>query len=321
MNQLSSYTSFIQDEIGKLHLPEKPQNLYDPLRYFLQLEGKKIRPVLTLLSSELFGGTMQSAKHAALSIEIFHNFTLIHDDIMDKAPLRRGQSTVHHKWNDSIAILSGDVLLIKAYQQLSMTPSDVLPSLIDLFNQTAVEVCEGQQLDMDFEKRADVSQDEYMNMIRLKTSVLLGCALKMGGLICKASIENCTHIYNFGVNLGMAFQIQDDWLDLYGDHAKVGKQTGGDIIANKNTLLSIVAKENANQNQLSKLQIMKDLDNPLEKVKTAKVLFEQLNVKENCLEVMKNYHSKAMESLSKVQTKHDKSTLIGLTSSLLNREF
>ena len=158
-------------------------------------------------------------------------------------------------------------------------------------------------------------------MIKLKTSVLLGCALKIGGLICKTSDENCKNIYDFGVNLGIAFQIQDDWLDLYGNQMKVGKQTGGDIIANKNTLLSIVAKENANQNQLSKLQIMRDLDNPLEKVKIAKVLFEQLKVKEYCLEVMKDYHSKALDSLTRIQTKHDKRALIELTSSLLNREF
>lgn len=321
MNQISSYTSFIEREMGVLHLPKTPKNLYDSLRYFLQLEGKKIRPVLTLLSSELFGGTIEQAKHAALAIEIFHNFTLIHDDIMDKAPLRRGQSTVHHKWNENIAILSGDVLLVKAYQELSKTNSDVLPEILELFNKTAIEVCEGQQMDMDFEKMKSVSQDDYIHMIKLKTSVLLGCALKMGGLICKTSEENCENIYDFGVNMGIAFQIQDDWLDLYGDQIKVGKQTGGDILANKNTLLSIVAKEKANQKELSELQKMRDLANPLEKVKTAKVLFEQLNVKEYCFDVMKDYHSKAMDSLSKIQTKNDKSTLIGLTSSLLNREF
>ncbi len=321
MNQISSYTSFIEREIEALHLPTAPENLYDPLRYFLQLEGKKIRPILTLLSGELFGGQKENVKHAALAIEIFHNFTLIHDDIMDKAPLRRGQTTVHHKWDDNIAILSGDVMLVKAYQQLSETNSDVLPEVIELFNKTAIEVCEGQQMDMDFEKRSSVSQGEYINMIRLKTSVLLGCALKMGGIICKTSIENCNNIYDFGVNIGIAFQIQDDWLDLYGDQTKVGKQTGGDIIANKNTLLSIVAKENANHNQLSELQTIRDLDNPLEKVKKAKSLFEKLNVKENCLEVMKDYHSKAMDSLSKIETTKNKSTLIGLTDSLLNREF
>ena len=321
MNKISSYISFIEREIEALQLPKAPENLYDPLRYFLQLEGKKIRPILTLLSGELFGEKKENVKHAALAIEIFHNFTLIHDDIMDKAPLRRGKPTVHHKWNDNIAILSGDVMLVKAYQQLSNTNPDVLPELIELFNTTAIEVCEGQQMDMDFEKMTNVSQDEYIKMIRLKTSVLLGCALKMGGIICKTSDENCKHIYDFGVNVGIAFQIQDDWLDLYGDQSKVGKQTGGDIIANKNTLLSIVAKENANQRQLSELQTMRNMPNPLEKVKTAKSLFEKLNVKENCLEVMKDYHSKAMDSLSKIETTNDKSSLMSLTDSLLNREF
>ena len=321
MNKISSYISFIEREIEALHLPKVPENLYDPLRYFLQLEGKKIRPILTLLSGELFGEKKENVKHAALAIEIFHNFTLIHDDIMDKAPLRRGQPTVHHKWDDNIAILSGDVMLVKAYQHLSETNSDVLPEVIKLFNKTAIEVCEGQQMDMDFEKMTNVSRDEYIKMIRLKTSVLLGCALKMGGIICKTSHENCRLIYDFGVFLGIAFQIQDDWLDLYGDQLKVGKQTGGDIIANKNTLLSIVAKENANEQQLSQLQTMRNMANPLEKVATAKELFDQLNVKENCLEVMKDYHSKAMDSLSKIQTTKDKSTLIGLTDSLLNREF
>ena len=321
MNQISSYTSFIDREIKALHLPKSPVNLYDPLKYFLHLEGKKIRPVLTLLSSELFGGQKENVKHAALAVEIFHNFTLIHDDIMDKAPLRRGQPTVHHKWNDNIAILSGDVMLVKAYQQLSKTNSDVLTEVMELFNKTAIEVCEGQQMDMDFEKMTNVSKAEYIHMIKLKTSVLLGCALKMGGLLCKTSAENCSNIYDFGVNLGIAFQIQDDWLDLYGDQTKVGKQTGGDIIANKNTLLSIVAKEHANQDQLTKLQNMREMANAFQKVKTAKELFEELNVKENCLEVMKDYHGKAMDSLSKIKTTHDKSTLIGLTNSLLNREF
>ena len=321
MNKISNYISFIEREIEALHLPKAPENLYDPLRYFLQLEGKKIRPILTLLSSELFGEKKENVKHVAIAIELFHNFTLIHDDIMDRAPLRRGQPTVHHKWDDNVAILSGDVMLVKAYQHLSETNSDVLPEVIKLFNKTAIEVCEGQQMDMDFEKMTNVSQDEYIKMIKLKTSVLLGCALKMGGIICKTSDENCRLIYDFGVSLGIAFQIQDDWLDLYGDQLKVGKQTGGDIIANKNTLLSIVAKEKANEQQLLELQTMRNMANPLEKVKTAKGLFDQLNVKETCLEVMKNYHSKAMDSLAKIETTKDKSTLISLTDSLLNRQF
>ena len=321
MNQLSAYTSFIENELGKLDLPVNPANLYEPLEYFLQLEGKKIRPVLTLLSSELFGGTKEKVKHAALAVEMFHNFTLIHDDIMDRAPLRRGHSTVHQKWNENVAILSGDVLLIKAYQQLSKINSGILPQVIDLFNRTAVEVCEGQQMDMDFESRSNVSKDEYINMIKLKTSVLLGCALKMGALICETNSDNCQNIYEFGVNLGIAFQIQDDWLDLYGEQIKVGKQTGGDIIANKNTLLTIVGRESSSQKQLSLLDEIRNIKNPSEKIERTKELFDDLNVRESCLKVIHDYHNKAINSLSKVETNEDKSTLVSLTNKLLNREF
>ena len=321
MNLISTYSSFIKDELDGLAIPEIPINLYDPLRYFLKLEGKKIRPVLTLLSAELFGGTIEKAKHAALAIELFHNFTLIHDDIMDKAPLRRGKSTVHNKWNSNIAILSGDVLLVKAYEQLALSSPKVLPELMKLFNKTAIEVCEGQQMDMDYEKHESLSKEEYIQMIKLKTSVLLGCALEMGAIICEESNHNRSRIYEFGVNLGIAFQIQDDLLDLYGDTEKVGKQKGGDIIANKNTLLSIIAEKNANDEQLIELKKIRLENDPIVKTQQTQIIFDQIGIRHRCTEVMQNYYNKALENFSAIETSNSGSEILELGKLLMNRPF
>ena len=254
MIDLKKYTALIDEELGKIGLPNSPEQLYDPLRYFLKLGGKRIRPMLTLLSAELFGSTAANAMPQALCIEVFHNFTLIHDDIMDEAPLRRNQQTVHEKWNRDVAILSGDVLMIKAYQLLGEIEPRLLPAAFELFNRTAIEVCEGQQMDMDFEERSDVSIDEYIEMIRLKTSVLLGCALEIGSIVAEASDKDRAAIYDFGQHIGIAFQIQDDILDLYADPDKFGKQVGGDVIANKKTLLHLTALKNATKEQLEVLK-------------------------------------------------------------------
>ena len=321
MNLSSQYLDLIEEELRQLDIPESPANLYSPIDYFLNLKGKKIRPILTLLSAELFGENIEQAKHAALAIEIFHNFTLIHDDIMDEAPLRRGQQTVHEKWNTNIAILSGDVLMIKAYEQLALCPPSVLPDLITIFNKTAVEVCEGQQMDMDFETRKEVVQEEYIEMIKLKTSVLLGCALEMGAILAQTSQKNKSEIYQFGVNIGIAFQIQDDLLDLYGDVEKVGKQVGGDILANKNTLLSILAMSHANEDQSKELKRLKSEKDTIRKIKVTKSIFDELGVESMCHQIMQDYYQKALNHFNAIQTENKNTALLNLTDALMKRDF
>lgn len=321
MDFIKEYTLFLENEIEKIYFPSQPSNLYEPLSYFLSLGGKRMRPIATLISGDLFGVEIEKTKYAALSIELFHNFSLIHDDIMDKAPLRRGKVTVHEKWNENIAILSGDVLFVKAYELLSKNDSKYLLPLLSCFNRTAVEVCEGQQLDMDFEQREDVSLDEYLNMIRLKTSVLLGAAFEMGAIIGDASEENIKSIYSFGVNLGLAFQIQDDLLDLYGESEKVGKQKGGDVLADKKTILSILAKTNATILQKEELiQIQNEVD-PNQKIKRTLLLFQTLNVKEKCILVMENYYERAKKSIEALNTNNPKDKLIGLFEILQKRQY
>jgi len=321
MKFISSYSAFIKNEISQLNLPDSPKNLYEPLDYLLSQEGKKIRPILTLLSAELFGGTIESAKHAALAIEIFHNFTLVHDDIMDKAPLRRGKKSIHEKWNSNIAILSGDVMLVKAYEQLNLSKAELVPELLRVFNKTAILVCEGQQMDMDFENKEQITKEEYIEMIRLKTSVLLGCALEFGAIICNESDVNRKKIYDFGVNIGIAFQIQDDLLDLYGNPEKVGKQTGGDIIANKNTLLSIIASNHANEKEFSELRTLKKNENHNSKISQTKAIFNRIQVREKCSQTMKHYHKKAIHHFNSLKISNKSTDLLKLMDTLLDREF
>ena len=321
MMDLKSYTAIIDGELNKVGFPSTPEKLYDPLRYFLKIGGKRIRPMLTLLSAELFGTSAEKTMPQALCIEVFHNFTLIHDDIMDEAPLRRNQQTVHEKWNRDIAILSGDVLMIKAYQLLGNIDPDLLPAAFDIFNKTAVEVCEGQQMDMDFEERSDVSIDEYIEMIRLKTSVLLGCALEIGAIVAEASDEDRGAIYDFGQHIGIAFQIQDDILDLYADPDKFGKQVGGDVIANKKTMLHLTAVKNATKEQLEVIKQLQKEQNLVLKVDRTRRLFDQLNVRSICEKRMQEHYDIAMESLRKVKVDDSrKKKLIGLADFLMNRD-
>ncbi|MFK7785819.1 MAG: polyprenyl synthetase family protein [Crocinitomicaceae bacterium] len=321
MMDLKSYTALIDGELSKIGFPSSPEKLYDPLRYFLQIGGKRIRPMLTLLSAELFGSSIEKTMPQALCIEVFHNFTLIHDDIMDEAPLRRNQQTVHEKWNRDVAILSGDVLMIKAYQLLGNIDSKLLPPAFDLFNKTAIEVCEGQQMDMDFEERSDVSIDEYIEMIRLKTSVLLGCALEIGAIVAEASQEDREAIYNFGQHIGIAFQIQDDILDLYADPDKFGKQVGGDVIANKKTMLHLTAIIGATKEQLEVMKQLQKEQNLVLKVDRTRRLFDQLNVRAICEQRMQEHYIIAMESLKKVKVDDSqKQKLIGLADFLMNRD-
>src|SRR5688572_26356392 len=236
------------------HFPDTPASLYEPAEYFLGLGGKRIRPAMCLMANELFGAINPDAYHVATAIELFHNFTLIHDDIMDKAPLRRGVETVHTKYGESTALLTGDVMMVKAYEYLNRINISYLQRIIFNFNNAARQVCEGQQLDMDFEKREQVSLDDYINMISLKTSVLLAASLKMGSILGGAGRGNQEHLYEFGRNLGIAFQVQDDYLDAFGDPSKFGKQVGGDIIANKKTFLVIHALESCNGKQLDEFK-------------------------------------------------------------------
>lgn len=321
MEALQKYTQLLEKELAKDHFPQSPSELYDPLRYFMSLGGKRIRPVLTLLGAELFGEQPENAISQALAIEIFHNFTLIHDDIMDAAPTRRSQPTVHEKWDTNIAILSGDVLLIKAYQLLADISPEKLPEALALFNKTSVEVCEGQQMDMNFESRLDVTIHEYIEMIRLKTSVLLGCALEMGAIVAGASETNKKEIYDFGQYLGIAFQIQDDILDLYADPDKFGKMVGGDVAANKKTLLYLTAVSNATQEQLEILKQLQKEDNLTLKINRTRELFDHLEVREKCRETMMEYQNKAMAALDKIDAPSEqKKALIALADFLLNRE-
>jgi len=322
VEELKNYTALIEKELAKEQFPKNPVELYDPLRYFLTLGGKRIRPVLTLLSAELFGSTAEKALPQALAIEIFHNFTLIHDDIMDEAPTRRKMPTVHEKWNTNIAILSGDVLMIKAYQSLAQVETEKLPEVLEVFNATSVDVCEGQQMDMNFEERMDVSISEYIEMIRLKTSVLLGCALEIGAIVAGASKEDRKHIYDFGQYLGIAFQIQDDILDLYADPEKFGKMVGGDVAANKKTLLYLMAAGSANPEQQ---EILKQLQNEEKielKISRTRELFDHLGAKEKCREDMLSYQNKALKSLEAIDVPEaQKAGLKALAEFLLNRNW
>jgi geranylgeranyl diphosphate synthase type II len=318
MTELDNLSAFVAQKIEGFNFPKEPVNLYDPLRYFMTLGGKRMRPILTLMSADLFGVQKEESIHAALAIELFHNFSLIHDDIMDNAPVRRGKTTVHEKWNNNCAILSGDVLFVEAYKQLAFYKDERLAQLFDRFNTTAQEVCEGQQMDMDFETRNTVSKAEYIEMIRLKTSVLLGCALEFGAILGQQSTEVCQHIYSFGVDLGLAFQIQDDLLDLYADPDKFGKQVGGDILTNKKTLLLISALATNDSRVLAMMQANPDQA----KIETAKSLFLELGIVSKMEEEIAAYYAKAMNELGQLNLSNEQlAPLYSLADFLIKREY
>lgn len=317
---LAMFTNKIEEELKALAFPLQPEGLYNPLRYFLQIGGKRVRPVLTLLAAQLYGGS-DKAINQAVAIELFHNFTLIHDDIMDNAPLRRGMTTVHEKWNLNTAILSGDVLLIESYKKIVQGAGSEIETILELFNKTATEVCEGQQMDMDFETRIDVSAAEYIEMIRLKTSVLLGCALEIGALVGGASKADADHLYQFGMHVGIAFQIKDDILDLYADPEKFGKQVGGDVIANKKTILHLTAVANSSREQLNVLKNLSEEQEPLQKIEKTKTIYDHLKVREMCEEMLHDHMGKAMFHLEEVQVDdHFKKPLRELAVYLVNRD-
>ena len=245
--------SIVNEAIQSLPFNRQPTSLYEPVRYVLSIGGKRMRPVLMLLAYNLFKDNPQSILNQACALETYHNYTLLHDDLMDNADLRRGHETVHKRWNANTAILSGDSMLVLAFQQMAQCPEDKLKAVLDLFTETALEIGEGQQYDMDFEHRMDVREDEYIEMIRLKTSVLLACALKMGALLADASADDANLLYSFGEQIGLAFQLQDDFLDVYGDTKVFGKAIGGDIVSNKKTFMLINAFLRANEQQRAEL--------------------------------------------------------------------
>ncbi|MDX6745775.1 polyprenyl synthetase family protein [Polaribacter sp. PL03] len=300
----------------------EPKNLYEPIDYILKLGGKRIRPVLTLMASDIFSDGFEKALPAALAVEVFHNFTLVHDDIMDDAPLRRGKATVHEKWDINTGILSGDAMLILAYQYFENYEPAVFQKLAILFGKTALEVCDGQQLDVDFETRNDVTIDEYINMIRLKTSVLVAAALKMGAIVAETNDENADLIYAFGLNLGLAFQLQDDYLDTFGDPETFGKQIGGDIIENKKTYLYLKALEISSKEDKGKLEYFYKNKLKENSVKIAEVrrIFELNDIPLLIKGEIENYTEKAFNTLSKMDIKDaDKQNLKNFGLWLMNR--
>jgi len=309
MKSLNDISQLIATEITALNWSKQPAGLYEPIAYVLSMGGKRLRPALTLMACNLFSDNIQPAIKPALAIEVFHNFTLLHDDIMDKADMRRGMPSVHKKWDDNTAILSGDVMQIASYQLIAQTPSSELKRTLDLFSKTAAEICEGQQYDVEFESRQVVEADEYIEMIRLKTAVLLGAALQIGAWIGGASDNDASLLYDFGVNIGLAFQLKDDLLDVYGDEASFGKKIGGDILANKKTYLMIHALELAKENdalELEKWTKNKDENFSSQKIHAVTSLFNKLNVKQICEDKMQFFYTMAVANLEKVSVSDNK---------------
>lgn len=322
MHSIAQYQEFIAQYVQAQSMAKEPANLYEPVSYIMGLGGKRLRPVLTLLATELFEAKYQEALPAALAVEVFHNFSLVHDDIMDDAPLRRGHETVHEKWDINTGILSGDAMLIMAYRYFESYPPEVFYQLVRLFSQTALEVCEGQQWDVDFEQRDNVTLPEYLKMIEYKTAVLVAAALKMGAIIAKTAEENAQLLYDFGLNLGLAFQLQDDYLDAFGDPATFGKQVGGDIIENKKTYLYLKAIEFAaptDKTQLIQLFSIQPSDNT-HKIETVKQLFDRTGASKATQDAIEMYTQKALELVEKLPVDQaKKELLIGFAQHLMRR--
>lgn len=312
MHSISFYQEIISKHFSTLEINNEPKNLYDPIKYILSLGGKRIRPVLTLMAAEIFNANYEKALAAATAVEVFHNFSLIHDDIMDDAPLRRGNETVHEKWDINTGILSGDAMLILAYQYFEQYEPKIFRELAKLFSKTALEVCEGQQWDVDFETRDDVTIPEYIKMIEYKTAVLVGAAMKMGAIIAETSEENANLIYNFGLNLGIAFQLQDDYLDAFGNPETFGKQVGGDIIENKKTYLYLKAIEFGTaeiKEQLLHLFSIQPTDNT-DKIISAKEIFNTTGASNATLEAIKDYTQRAFVTLEEMTIEQEKKDIL-----------
>ena len=321
MKQFNDYLDIVNQAIASIPYPQQPEQLYEPIAYHMALGGKRIRPVLTLMACDAMGGNPALALDTAVGLEMFHNFTLLHDDVMDNADVRRGKMTVHRRWNDNTAILSGDTMLTIATQHVARSANW---QVMDLFNQTAIEIYEGQQWDMDYENRNDVTVEEYINMIRLKTSVLLGCALKAGALIAGAREEDVETFYEAGVNMGLAFQLRDDVLDVWGDPETFGKEIGGDIMNNKKTYLLISTMQRAQGDDADELR--RWLNDPFasrdDKVRGMTALYERLGVRQLAEDAIADYNSRAVASFSKINmSDEDKQAFINLANRLAGRNF
>ncbi len=312
MQTIEHYRDLFEKYLNSQVIDKQPANLYSPISYIIKIGGKRMRPILTLMAADIFDEDPQEAAAAAMAVEMFHNFSLVHDDIMDDAPLRRGNVTVHEKWNINTAILSGDAMLILAYQYFEKYEPVVFQDLAKLFSKTAIEVCEGQQLDVDFENREDVRLDEYLKMIEYKTAVLVGAALKMGAIIAKTSVENCDAIYQFGLHLGIAFQLQDDYLDAFGNPETFGKQVGGDIIENKKTYLYLKAHEYASDSERESLDQLYSIQPsvPKAKIESINKLFVSTGAADATLEAIKNYTLSAFEVLETMDISNDKKDIL-----------
>ena len=320
---ISKYQEEFLAYLGAQKIIREPKNLYTPIDYILQLGGKRIRPVLTLMAADIFSNDYKKAMPAALAVEVFHNFTLIHDDIMDDAPLRRGKETVHTKWDLNTGILSGDAMLILAYQYFENYEPVIFQKLAQLFSKTALEVCDGQQLDIDFETRNDVTIPEYIKMISLKTSVLVAAALKMGAIVCKAEENEADHLYNYGLNLGIAFQLQDDYLDTFGNPETFGKQVGGDIIENKKTFLYLTALKLSDKKDQEFLENLfnKKLKENTQKIDNVKDIFVKYNIPSIIKKEVTTYTNIAFDCLDKMSIPANKKQNLKLFGkALMSRE-
>jgi len=320
VKEIATYRNLIEVELMRISSRKKlPAELYEPIDYILSIGGKRMRPILALMSCEMCGGKVEDILPAAIGVELFHNFTLIHDDIMDNDPLRRNQKTVHEKWNRNIAVLSGDAMLVEAYQSVAKTKNDKLKQVLEIFSEIAIKVCEGQQLDMNHEKQ-NISIDEYLFMIEKKTAVLLAASLKIGAVIGTAKEEDAENFYEFGKNIGIAFQLQDDLLDVYGDAEKTGKQKGGDIIAGKKTFLFLKAIEKGKEEELQNF-FSGDMDKK-SRVEAVKKIYDSANIKSETEQIIHAYSEKAFSFFDKISVHPDKKEpLKTLAENLMIREF
>ncbi len=322
MLNYDEYLKMVNDSIAAIPYPQEPRNLYEPIAYTMAMGGKRIRPVMVLMACDALGGDAGKALNPAVGLELFHNFTLLHDDVMDNADVRRGQPTVHRRWNDNVAILSGDAMLTMAAQYMSRVDDENQRAVTALFNKTAMEIYEGQQYDMDFERLDNVTSEKYIEMIRLKTSVLLGCACQLGAIVAGASPQDARQLYSMGENLGLAFQLQDDVLDVWGDEATFGKEIGGDIMNNKKTFLLVNAQKMAVDDDAIELRrwLADDYALKREKVQAVTAIYERLGLREIAEKAIAHYTQKALEALDRVEM-HDqgKAAFTALCKKLVGR--
>lgn len=323
-NTIQHYQEIFTERFNNINFVKFPHELYEPIDYALKAGGKRLRPVLTIMICDFYGNNLEDAMNPAIAIETFHNFTLVHDDIMDNAPIRRGRPTVFNKYGSNIGILSGDTMFTKAYEFVTLTREDKLPAVLKVFTKTAMEVCEGQQLDMNFETMPEVTMDQYMQMILLKTAVLMGACLKIGAILGNATSEQCEAIYQFGEHTGMVFQLQDDLLDTFGTEKTFGKRIGGDILDCKKTFLYVNAMEKLSGNARAEFQTLygEKISVNSEKIKKVKTTFIQHGVVKDCKDVMLHHHNLAMDALSRTGLKPEhKSVLQEFAESMLVRDF